>query len=226
MSLTLKQGDGKYLAFLGRVSPEKGLDEAIEIARRSGLRLKIAAKVDPADLDYFENCIKPLLDNKHIDFIGEIGNEEKNDFLGNAAGLLFPIQWPEPFGIVMIEALACGTPVIAYRSGSVPEVIEDGVTGFIVEDAEGAVDAVNHLREIDRRDCRKHFERNFSDERMARDYLNIYSKISKRANGHLTLAMEPSVGRTWHPTLLHSNFSIANRRSGARSQIRENVSCF
>jgi glycosyltransferase involved in cell wall biosynthesis len=179
-ALTLKQGAGKYLAFLGRVSPEKGLDEAIEIARRSGLRLKIAAKVDPADLEYFENCIKPLLDDDNIDFIGEIGNEEKNNFLGNAAGLLFPIQWPEPFGIVMIEALACGTPVIAYRSGSVPEVIEDGVTGFIVEDADGAVDAVKRLRTIDRRDCRKHFERNFSDERMARDYLDIYSKLIRK----------------------------------------------
>jgi len=186
-ALTLKQGDGKYLAFLGRVSPEKGLDEAIEIARRSGLRLKVAAKVDPADLEYFENRIEPLLDDDHIEFIGEIGNSEKNDFLGNAAGFLFPIQWPEPFGIVMTEALACGTPVIAYRSGSVPEVIEDGVTGFIVEDADGAVDAVNHLREIDRWNCRKHFEPNFSDERMARDYLNIYSKLIRKEPTVITL---------------------------------------
>jgi glycosyltransferase involved in cell wall biosynthesis len=171
------RGNGKYLAFLGRVSPEKGVEEAIEIACRSGMHLKIAAKVDPADLEYYEVRIKPLLNNELIDFIGEIGHDEKSDFLGNAAAFLFPIQWPEPFGIVMIEALACGTPVIAYRQGSVPEVLKDGVTGFIVDGIKGAVDALQSLGTIDRQACRKHFERHFSDHRMAAQYLTIYEKL-------------------------------------------------
>ncbi|MGB7600923.1 MAG: glycosyltransferase family 4 protein [Candidatus Sulfotelmatobacter sp.] len=178
--LKRKNGDGNYLAFLGRVSPEKGLEDAIEIAYRAGMQLKIAAKVDPADTEYFENKIKTLLKKGRVDFIGEIGHDEKNDFLGNAAAFLFPIQWPEPFGIVMIEALACGTPVIAYRRGSVPEVIEDGVTGFIVDDVDGAVEALENLEQIDRRGCRKHFERHFSDERMAAEYLAIYKRLVQR----------------------------------------------
>jgi glycosyltransferase involved in cell wall biosynthesis len=182
-SLTRGDGHGQYLAFLGRVSPEKGLDEAIEIARRSGMHLKIAAKVDPADVLYFENRIKPLLNCGLIEFIGEIGHDEKNAFLGNAAALLFPIQWPEPFGIVMIEALACGTPVIAYRHGSVPEIIANGETGFIVSGADAALDAVKRIETIDRATCRKHFERHFSDKRMARDYLAVYEKL---------IATEPS----------------------------------
>ncbi|MFZ0319975.1 MAG: glycosyltransferase family 4 protein [Candidatus Sulfotelmatobacter sp.] len=185
--LSLKVERGSYLAFLGRVSPEKGLDEAIEIARRSGLRLKIAAKVDPADLEYFENRIKPLLNDDNVDFIGEIGNDEKNDFLGNAAALLFPIQWPEPFGIVMIEALACGTPVIAYRSGSVPEVLKDGVTGFIVDDVDDAVIAVSHLHGINRRTCRTYFEEHFTDERMASDYSNIYQNLIGKETTSITV---------------------------------------
>ncbi|MGB8985685.1 MAG: glycosyltransferase family 4 protein [Candidatus Sulfotelmatobacter sp.] len=185
--LKRKNGDGNYLAFLGRASPEKGLDEAIEIACRAGMQLKIAAKVDHADTEYFENQIKPLLNKGRIDFIGEIGHDEKNDFLGNAAALLFPIQWPEPFGIVMIEALACGTPVIAYRRGSVPEVIEDGVTGFIVDDVDGAVSALENLEQIDRRACRKYFERHFSDERMAAEYLAIYKKLVQKEPTTITL---------------------------------------
>jgi glycosyltransferase involved in cell wall biosynthesis len=178
-SLTLKNGGGKYLAFLGRISPEKGVDEAIKIARGSGLPLKIAAKVDQSDSAYFESQIKPLL-NGEIEFIGEIGHDEKNDFLGDAGALVFPIRWPEPFGIVMIEALACGTPVIAYRAGSVPEVIIDGVTGFVVDNANEAVDALCHLGAIDRRSCRKHFERYFTDERMAADYLSIYRRLTQK----------------------------------------------
>jgi glycosyltransferase involved in cell wall biosynthesis len=187
-SLRQKNGGGKYLAFLGRISPEKGVDQAIEIARRSGTTLKIAAKVDPVDAGYFENSIKPLIGQDGvIEFIGEIGHEEKNDFIGDAAALLFPIQWPEPFGIVMIEALACGTPVIAYREGSVPEVLENGTTGFIVDNADQAVDAVKRLKEIDRKNCREHFERQFSDARMTNDYLTIYKKLIRKGPAEITL---------------------------------------
>lgn len=168
---------GEYLAFLGRVSPEKGLDRAIEIAIRSGKNLKIAAKVDRADEEFFDRTIKPLLKHPLIEFIGEIGNDDKSAFLGNAEALLFPIEWPEPFGLVMIEALASGTPVIAYPFGSVPEVISDGNCGFIVRDIDSAVDAVARLGEIDRRECRKHFEMRFSDAEMAKNYLSIYERL-------------------------------------------------
>jgi glycosyltransferase involved in cell wall biosynthesis len=178
---------GEYLAFLGRVSPEKGLDHAIEIAMRCGTKLRIAAKVDRADRDYFEDIIKPQLKHPLIDFIGEIGICEKADFLGNAVALLFPIEWPEPFGLVMIEAIACGTPVIAYPSGSVPEIILNGVTGFIVRDVDAAVAAVSKIGKIDRRACREHFELNFSDERMAKDYLNIYQKLVHRKSASMTV---------------------------------------
>jgi glycosyltransferase involved in cell wall biosynthesis len=186
-SLTFRRGEGKYLAFLGRVSPEKGVDEAINIACRSGIPLKIAAKVDPVDRAYYEQRIKPMLKCRLVEFIGEIGNDEKNAFLGDAAALLFPIQWPEPFGLVMIEALACGTPVVAYRSGSVPEVIQDGTAGFIVDDADGAVRAINKLSQIERRNCRKHFECHFSDERMSSDYLTIYQRLVRREPSALTV---------------------------------------
>jgi glycosyltransferase involved in cell wall biosynthesis len=186
-SLTLGKGEGKYLAFLGRVSPEKGLDEAIKIACQAGIPLKIAAKVDPADRAYYENRIKPMLNCRLVEYIGEIGSDEKDAFLGNAAALLFPIQWPEPFGLVMIEALACGTPVIAYRSGSVPEVIEDGTAGFIVDNRDDAVEAIKKLDQIDRRLCRKYFEHHFSDERMARDYLTIYQRLVRGEPSALTV---------------------------------------
>lgn len=176
-SLALGGGNGGYLAFLGRVSPEKGLDQAIEIARRCGMLLKIAAKVDRADQSYFDNVIRGMLNGPSVEFVGEIGNDEKAAFLGDAAVLLFPINWPEPFGIVMIEAMACGTPVIAYPCGSVPEVITNGVNGFVVPDIDGAVEAVSKLGEIDRKECRKHFELHFSDERMAREYLGIYDRL-------------------------------------------------
>ena len=168
---------GGYLAFLGRISPEKRPDRAIEIARRSGRRLKIAAKVDQADRAYFHEQIEPLLDDPLVEYIGEIGDAEKPEFLGNAAALLFPIDWPEPFGLVMIEAMACGTPVIAWRRGSVPEVVEQGVSGFIVDGLDEAVTAVEVSRTLDRRRVRAAFERRFTAEVMARGYLQLYWRL-------------------------------------------------
>jgi glycosyltransferase involved in cell wall biosynthesis len=179
---------GTYLAFLGRISPEKGLDQAIEIARRVGMKLKIAAKVDKADQEYFDIVIKPLLSQSHVEFIGEIGYEEKSEFLGNAAALLFPIQWPEPFGLVMIEAMACGTPVVAYNRGSVAEVVDHGITGFIVHDIAGAVDALGTLSEIRRDMCRQVFEKRFSARRMARDYVAVYENVISAVEQPLTFA--------------------------------------
>ena len=187
-SFSLGGGKGKYLAFLGRTSTEKGLDQAIEIAKRAEMPLKIAAKIDRVDVEYFETVIKPLLDHPLIEFIGEIGYPEKNVFLGNAAGLLFPINWREPFGLVMIEAMACGTPVIAYPLGSVPEVVQERLTGFIVPDLEGAVKAVKRLGEIDRRKCRRYFEQHFNAERMAQDYLNIYQRLVRRESSSITVS--------------------------------------
>jgi glycosyltransferase involved in cell wall biosynthesis len=168
---------GDYLAFLGRISPEKCPDRAIEIARRAGMRLKIAAKVDPVDQNYFEQQIEPLLDHPLIEYIGEIGDAEKGAFLGNAKALLFPIDWPEPFGLVMIEAMACGTPVIAFRRGSVPEVLEDGRTGCLVEDLESAVEAVYKLDQFDRSAIRARFEERFTVQRMASDYVSVYRSL-------------------------------------------------
>jgi glycosyltransferase involved in cell wall biosynthesis len=170
----LHPGPGEYLAVLGRVSPEKGVDRAIEIARRTGMPLRIAAKVDAADRDYFEEVIRPLLREPGIEFVGEIGDEDKAEFLGRAYALLFPIDWPEPFGLVMIEAMACGTPVVAFPRGSVREVLEDGVTGCVVSGVEEAVVAVERVASLDRTRCRAEFERRFSAERMARDYLSAY----------------------------------------------------
>ena len=184
--LPFSEKAGDYLAFLGRVSPEKGLDKAIEIAIRAGRKLKVAAKVDRADRDYYES-IKGRLRHPLIEFIGEIGNAEKGEFLGNAAALLFPINWPEPFGLVMIEAMACGTPIIAYRCGSVPEILLDGATGFIVDDVKGGVAAVNKIEEIDRRSCREHFELNFSADRMAKEYLNLYHKVVHSKSASMTV---------------------------------------
>lgn len=168
---------GDYLAFLGRISPEKGLEAAIAIARRTGIRLKIAAKVDKVDLHYYEGEIKPLLDGPLVEYIGEIREEQKKDFLGNALALLFPIDWEEPFGLVMIEAMACGTPVIAFARGSVPEVIRDGVSGFIVRDIEGAVQAAAQIGTLSRSGCRRYFEERFVAARMAADYLALYGKL-------------------------------------------------
>jgi glycosyltransferase involved in cell wall biosynthesis len=165
-----------YLLFLGRISPEKGPERAISIAKRVGMPLKIAAKVDQADAQYFREEIQPLLDHPLVEFLGEVGGEPKARLLGGARALLFPVAWPEPFGLVMIEAMACGTPVIAYRYGSVPEVVEDGVSGFVVEGEDGAVGAVRRLGQIDRRRVRALFELRFSATAMARRYLALYGR--------------------------------------------------
>lgn len=163
-----------YVAFLGRISPEKRPDRAVEIARRAGVPLRVAAKVDVVDRKYFHTRIESLLAEPHITFLGEIGEGGKGDFLGGARALLCPVDWPEPFGLVMIEAMACGTPVIAFRNGSVPEVVEDGVTGFVVDTIEGAADAVQAAVHLDRRQIRRRFEERFSIARMARDYVAVY----------------------------------------------------
>jgi glycosyltransferase involved in cell wall biosynthesis len=174
---TFRDTPGPYLAFLGRVSPEKGLEQAIAIARQVGMPLKIVAKVAPADQAYFQEVIRPLLDHPLVEYLGEMGEGEKNAFLGQAYALLFPIEWPEPFGLVMIEALACGTPVIAYRRGSVLEVLEDGVTGWIVEGLEEAVQAVKRVPLLSRSRCRQVFEERFSASRMVQDYVKLYRQL-------------------------------------------------
>jgi glycosyltransferase involved in cell wall biosynthesis len=171
---------GQYLAFLGRISPEKRVDRAIAIATRVGMPLKIAAKVDPTDQEYFEADIAPQLRHPLVEYVGELGEGEKDAFLGNAYALLFPIDWPEPFGLVMIEAMACGTPVIAFRRGSVPEVVDDGVTGFIVDGVEEAVRTVARIPTLRRQDCRQAFETRFSASRAAADYLDIYRRLTAR----------------------------------------------
>ncbi|HLX27356.1 MAG TPA: glycosyltransferase family 4 protein [Casimicrobiaceae bacterium] len=172
---------GDYLACLGRISPEKGVDRAIEIARQVGIPLRIAAKVDKADRDYFESVVEPMLHDPLVEFLGEIGDDRKGDFLGNARALLFPIDWPEPFGLVMIEAMACGTPVIAYSSGSVPEVMEEGRTGFIVREVDDAVEAVRRVPQLSRARCREIFEQRFTADRMARDYVEVYEQLIARS---------------------------------------------
>jgi glycosyltransferase involved in cell wall biosynthesis len=172
--------DRGYLAFLGRIAPEKRADLAIEIARRVGLPLKIAAKVDAADQEYFECVVAPMLDDPLVEFLGEIGEDDKPAFLGGAKALLFPIDWPEPFGLVMIEAMACGTPVVARPCGSVPEVVVHGRTGFVADTLVELVDAVKRLDEIDRSACRRHVERHFSAARMAEDYEKVYRRLTAR----------------------------------------------
>jgi len=176
-----------YLAVLGRIAPEKGVDRAIRIAIRCGIPLKIAAKIDRADQDYYDEVIRPLMDHPLVDYIGEIGDHEKSDFLSGAIGLLVPIDWPEPFGLVMIEAMACGTPVIAYNRGSVPEVIDVGITGFIVEDEMSAIAAVNKLSELNRNVVRKQFEARFTARRMALDYLAAYRSLTEAAEPRIKL---------------------------------------
>ncbi|MBZ9810610.1 glycosyltransferase family 4 protein [Mesorhizobium sp. BR1-1-9] len=168
--------DGTYLAFLGRMSRDKRPDRAIEIARRTGLRLKLAAKVGEGDRAYFEEVVQPLIDGDRVEYVGEISEDQKSRFLGNAAALLFPIDWPEPFGLAVIEAMACGTPVMAWSCGAMPEIIDHGVTGFVVETIEDAVATMPALLQLDRRRIRAVFEGRFSADRMARDYVATYSQ--------------------------------------------------
>ena len=195
-------GKGNYLAFLGRISPEKRPDRAIEIAKRTGIPLKIAAKVDKADEEYFEKKIKHLLDHPLIEYIGEIGDHQKEEFLGNALALLFPIDWPEPFGMVMIEALATGTPVIAFNHGSVPEIIEHGKTGFVVNNMEQAVEAVGKLNLIHRKVCREVFERSFTSAVMAGNYVALYEQICRKA-GKIFRLQAPS---NWSPKEKYASY--------------------
>jgi glycosyltransferase involved in cell wall biosynthesis len=173
-------GGGGYVAFLGRFSPEKAPDDAIRIALRAGLPIRLAAKIDKVDEAYFEAVVKPLLREPGVEYVGEISEPEKQAFLGEAAALLFPICWPEPFGLVMIEAMACGTPVVAYRRGSVPEIVDDGVSGFVVDGLDGAVAALSGLNRLSRSNIRRHFEQRFSATRMAKDYIALYEELIAR----------------------------------------------
>ncbi|HEX9155754.1 MAG TPA: glycosyltransferase family 4 protein [Nitrospira sp.] len=196
---TFHEEPGRYLAFLGRIAPEKRPDHAIEIAKRVGMPLRIAAKVDPMDREYFQSEIEPLLSHPLIEYLGEITDAEKNEFLGGAAALVCPYDWPEPFGLVLIEALACGTPVLAYRRGSIPEIIEDQSTGFVCEGLNEMAAAVHRIQEIDRHRCRRVFEERFSAERMAFDYLRVYellvAKTREAPEAEATsIASWPSVG--------------------------------
>ena len=179
-----------YFAFLGRIAPEKGVDRAIRIAQHCGMPLKVAAKVDNVDREYFEEQILPMIKSAKVDYIGEINDSQKSEFLSGAVALLVPIDWPEPFGLVMIEAMACGTPVIAFNRGSAPEVIEDGLTGFIVEDINGAIGAVDRLSLLSRERIRRRFEQRFTARRMAQDYLSVYRRLTDRVAPHLRLVSD------------------------------------
>ena len=179
-----------YFAFLGRIAPEKGVDRAIRIAEHCGIPLKIAAKVDRADREYYEEEIRPLIAAANVEYIGEIADKQKSAFLSGAIALLVPIDWPEPFGLVMIEAMACGTPVIAFNRGSAPEVVDDGVTGFVVEDETGAIGAVDRLGHLSREGIRRRFEERFTARRMALDYLSVYRSLADRLAPHLRLVAD------------------------------------
>jgi len=188
--LTPKDVKPSYFAFLGRIAPEKGVDRAIHIAKAAGIPIKMAAKVDKVDREYFEEKIKPQIDGTSVEYIGEITDADKSEFLSGAVAVLVPIDWPEPFGLVMIEAMACGTPVIAFNRGSVPEIIEDGVTGFIVEDEQGAIGAAYRLSELSRTRVRACFEDRFTARRMAQDYLAVYRSLMDQAEPHLKLVVD------------------------------------
>ena len=215
--LTFRSEPGEYLAFLGRICPEKRPDLAIEIARRAKLPLKIAAKIDRADREYFETIVKPLLSTPGVEFIGEINEAQKQDFLGGALALLFPVDWPEPFGLVMIEALACGTPVIARPCGSVPEVLRHGLSGFIESSVDNLAAAVNKIHEISRRACRDEFERRFTAEVMADNYEQIYSRLAdtQRARSGVqpkfSAALARQAARQWHPELHIGGLSLREK---------------
>lgn len=191
---TFHQKPGQYLAFLGRIAPEKRPDHAIEIAMRAGIPLRIAAKVDPMDREYFRSTIEPLLSHPLIEYTGEITDAEKDEFLGQAMALICPYDWPEPFGLVLIEALACGTPVLAYRRGSIPEIIEERATGFVCAGLDEMTAVIEHIPEIDRRRCRRTFEQRFSVERMAHDYLRVYEQMRAET---LEKEAEPASAVSW-----------------------------
>ncbi len=180
----------KYFAFLGRIAPEKGVDRAISIARQCGVPLRIAAKVDKVDREYFDEKIHPLLDGVNAEYIGEITDAEKSEFLSGAIALLDPVDWPEPFGLVMIEAMACGTPVIAFNRGSVPEVVDDGLTGFVVEDEKSAIGAFDRLWQLSHQKIRAQFEKRFTARRMAQEYLSAYRGLVDRNQRHLRLVVD------------------------------------
>jgi glycosyltransferase involved in cell wall biosynthesis len=202
----LNENPRDYLVFVGRIAPEKRVDRAIEIARRTGRKLILAAKVATVDQDYFDSEIRPMLDSAPVEFIGEVNEFEKQDLLGHAAALLFPIDWPEPFGLAMIEAMACGTPVIACRRGSVPEVVDEGVTGYVVDDVDQAIEAVDRVASISRAGCRARFEERFTASRMARDYLGVYSllaaepgdRVYSQTGAYATGRSGPSSGTVLH----------------------------
>jgi glycosyltransferase involved in cell wall biosynthesis len=186
--LTIGKGNGGYLAFLGRMSPEKGPDKAIQIARQAGMKIKMAAKVDPVDREYFRSVIEPLLEDDAVEFIGEVDHKGKMELLQGASALLFAIDWPEPFGLVMIEAMACGTPVVAWNRGSVPEVVDEGITGFIVHSDEEAIAAIERCKFLDRMACRARFEQRFLKERMMADYVNLYEVLIESWQPHEAVA--------------------------------------
>lgn len=200
-----------YLAFVGRISPEKRVDAAVDLAVRSGRKLKIAAKVDAADREYFAREIEPLLDHELVEFVGEIGEDQKAEFLGRAAAFVFLVDWPEPFGLAMIEAMACGTPVIARRCGSIPEVVDHGVSGFVCDDIDDAVAAVGRLETLNRQTVRETFERRFSAARMARDYVTAYREVM--LSYHST-ALTGGRGRRqpWQPGAGRESSSSSNQR--------------
>jgi glycosyltransferase involved in cell wall biosynthesis len=201
-----------YLAFLGRICPEKRLDRAIAVARRTGLRLRVAAKVDAVDRAYFREAIEPVRrDEPRVEFVGEIGDDEKSAFLGGAGALLFPVDWPEPFGLVMVEAMACGTPVVAWRCGSVPEVVEEGVSGFVVADEDEAVAAVGRVGRLDRRAVRAAFERRFTAEAMARGYVRLYWRRGGRPWTGRAGARERADARTRPPDVVPTSQRGVNR---------------
>jgi glycosyltransferase involved in cell wall biosynthesis len=204
---------GGYLVFMGRISPEKRVDRAIEIAKLANMPLKIAAKICSTDRKYVETTIRPLLDHPLVNFIGEIGEQKKGELLGNAYALLFPIDWSEPFGLVMIESLACGTPVIAYRNGSVPEIVSDGSTGFIVDSVEASVRALEKIPRLDRRYCRQVFEQRFSSRRMAGDYLSVYEKL-REAKAHTSARARSSMVRR-SPDIPSIHSSLAAQGGGS-----------
>ena len=179
-----------YFAFLGRIAPEKRVDRAIRIAEHCGVPLKIAAKIDRADTDYFQDEIRPMMSSPYVEHIGEICDQEKSAFLSGAIALLVPIDWPEPFGLVMIEAMACGTPVIAYNRGSVSEIIDEGVTGFVVEDEAGAIGAVDRVAQLSREEIRRVFEKRFTARRMALDYLAAYRSLMERETPRIRLVVD------------------------------------